>query len=59
MTPFKVVCLVIPFLIAIVVIFIVQSDIYEMIKDTSLISIQNGDASNLILVGFSKDRVGQ
>ncbi|KUL81990.1 hypothetical protein ZTR_09827 [Talaromyces verruculosus] len=51
-TPIGFVCVVVPFLISTAVIFTVQSDIRHMIEDASLISVQDGSASNLILVGF-------
>lgn len=51
-TPLGFVCVVLPFLISTAVIFTVQSDIRQTIDDGSLISVQDGSASNLILAGF-------
>ncbi|RAO71503.1 uncharacterized protein BHQ10_007515 [Talaromyces amestolkiae] len=52
MTPLGFICLVVPSLISTAVFFTVQSDIRHTIDDGSLISVQDGGASNLILVGF-------
>lgn len=52
MTPLGFICLVVPCLISTAVIFTVQSDIRHTIDDGFLISVQDGGASNLILVGF-------
>ncbi|EED22515.1 conserved hypothetical protein [Talaromyces stipitatus ATCC 10500] len=52
MTPLGFTCLVVPFLISTAVMFVVQSDIRKKIDDSSLISVQDGGASNLILVGL-------
>ncbi|OKL55268.1 hypothetical protein UA08_09428 [Talaromyces atroroseus] len=52
MTPIGFACLVVPFLISTAVMIVVQSDISKKIDDSPLISVQDGGASKLILVGF-------
>jgi hypothetical protein len=52
MAPLGLACLILPFLISTVVMFVVQSKIHEHLDSSSFVSVQDGDASKFGLVGL-------
>ena len=52
MTPLGLTCLILPFLISTVAMFIVQSDVHAELSSSSVASVRDGDASKVGLIGL-------